>query len=104
MYLWENTQQIQYNSNSNNTYTIDIDKNTNGVEALRLTANSSAAINLYDDYQEYTNVKITLISLTIPPTDAKKALPRELKTIWNIAKATLFGMHTDNRRYTGETE
>lgn len=33
-----------------------------------------------------------------------KALPRELKTIWNKATATLFGMHTDNTRYTGENE
>ena len=33
-----------------------------------------------------------------------KCLPRQLKTIGNKALGTLFGMHVDNTRYTGDEE
>lgn len=46
-----------------------------------------------------------LDNIDIPKTVfTHKCLPRELKTIGNKALGTLFGMHVDNTRYTGDEE
>ena len=86
VYFWENSQQTQFNSNNNGSYTIDISKDTNNIEALRFSTNCSNAINLYEDYQRYTNVKLALISLTIPESGKWKLLSRVwlFVTPWTI--------------------
>lgn len=52
----------------------------------------------------YYILSITIMCTFAFTANRKLALPRELKAIWKKASTTLFGMHIDNTRYTGETE
>ena len=57
------------------------------------------------NYSGTTNVIYQLYynDINIPKTvSTRKSKPRELKSIWEKARSTLYGYHTDNTRYTGE--
>ena len=81
---------------------------------ITIWANEELKIQYYGrgDYA-YMQTKFTNRNITLSYTanvnvykvvNTHTSLPRELKSIWEKGKATLYGMHIDNTRYTGEAE
>ena len=118
--VWKHTRNISpgslYYSNDNwATYTkiAQLNNGNNSLSWNNITLAAGQTFKFYYHNDNWVNATTQRISCDITLSGnttinktifTHKCLPRELKTIGNNALGTLFGMHIDNTRYTGENE
>ena len=96
------------NDNSGNrirTYRDSSGSKLNYSGQLTVDANKTLYIKASSSYGQSNTDKVVIYETltTISKTVfTRKSLPRELKSIWNKVRSTLYGYHTNNSRYTGE--